>query len=84
MPEKQVYQCDKTEGIEISPKTKHCLKAISDESVSISLSISVNGVQGAADNHIFCGVTHANFWLKRQRVFDEDEVGDDQQDEASE
>lgn len=80
MPEKQVYLCDKTEGVEVSDKTKVCGRDVGSEPVHITFSYSVDGVPSVSVSNLFCSATHANFWLKRQRI---DIPVDDSEDEES-
>ena len=71
MPEQQVYICDKTEGIvDLAPKATACRKSVGDDPVVVSFSYEVNGVLEPTVNHMFCSVSHGNFWLKRQRIVD--------------
>jgi len=82
MPTSEVYLCDKQEDLPNDPG-RSCRKAVGDDGVDLVLTLSTSGSGptsrdarmppsrtewGVVFERKFCGRTHANYWLIRQRL----------------
>jgi len=66
MPTSEVYLCDKQEDL-LNDPGRPCRKAVGDDGIELVLTLSASDL-GLVFERKFCGRTHANYWLTRQRL----------------